>query len=336
MPVATPQRVLTGIATTGAPHLGNYVGAILPALAAGRDPAVESFYFLADYHALAKCQDPERVRQARIAVAASWLASGLDPERSVFYCQSAVPEIPALYWMLCCVTAKGLMNRAHAYKAAVAGNAAGSGRDADLGVTLGLYSYPVLMSADILMFNAHRVPVGRDQLQHLEMTRDIAQRFNHLYGPHFVLPEAVIEEHVAVLSGTDGRKMSKSYNNTIPLFEDIDTMRKRIMKIKTNSLAPGEPKDTAGCTLFQIYSAFASDAQRRGMVAAYADGVAWGEVKRTLFELLEAQLSGPRARYRELLSDIGEMEALLARGAERARSVSVPFMDRLRNAVGIA
>ena len=329
------QRVLTGITTTGAPHLGNYVGAVLPALAAGRDPAVESFYFLADCHALAKCQDAERVRRARLEVAASWLAAGLDPERSVFYCQSAVPEIMTLYWLLCCVTAKGLMNRAHAYKAAVADNAARGARDPDQGINLGLYCYPVLMGADILMFNAHQVPVGRDQMQHLEMTRDIAQRFNHTYGEHFVLPEAVIAEDVAVLCGIDGRKMSKSYDNTVPLFAEPDFMRRRIQKIKTDSLAAGAPKNTEGCTLFQLYAALASADQRHAMAEAYADGIAWKDVKQALFELLEARLAEPRARYRQLMAAPDEVDALLARGAERARAHSAPFLERLHAAVGL-
>ena len=329
------QRVLTGITTTGTPHLGNYVGAILPALAANRESTVESFYFLADYHALAKCQDPARIRRARVEVAASWLAAGLDPERSVFYCQSAVPEITTLYWLLCCVTAKGLMNRAHAYKAAVADNAARGARDPDRGISLGLYCYPVLMGADILMFNAQRVPVGRDQLQHLEMVRDIAQRFNRAYGEHFALPEAVVVDAGAALNGIDGRKMSKSYDNTIPLFGDAETLRRRIQKIKTDSTAAGAPKRTEGCTLFQIYRALASDRQRRALAAAYAEGISWQDVKRALFELLEAKLAEPRTRYRELIAEPERLEALLARGAERARAHSAPFLARLRAAVGI-
>ena len=237
------RRVLTGITTTGTPHLGNYVGAIRPAIAASRRADVESFYFLADYHALVKCDDPARVQQSTLEIAASWLACGLDPDKVFFYRQSDIPEIPELTWLLTCVTAKGLLNRAHAYKAAVDQNRAAN-EDADAGITAGLYMYPVLMAADILMFNANDVPVGRDQVQHIEIARDIAQRFNHIYGEdYFALPEASIEENVATLPGTDGRKMSKSYNNTIPLWLPAKDLKKAILGIVTDSRAPGEPKD---------------------------------------------------------------------------------------------
>jgi tryptophanyl-tRNA synthetase len=211
------QRVLTGITTTGTPHLGNYVGAIRPAIAASERADVQSFYFLADFHALIKCHDPVLVHQSTREIAATWLALGLDTDNAIFYRQSDVPEIPELCWMLTCMAAKGLMNRAHAYKASVDANVA-AGDDADFGITMGLYSYPILMAADILMFNANKVPVGKDQIQHIEMARDIAARFNHHYGEHFVLPEALVDDDVAVLQGLDGRKMSKSYGNTIPLF----------------------------------------------------------------------------------------------------------------------
>src|SRR5690554_1692033 len=254
--------VLTGITTTGIPHLGNYAGAIRPAIESSNTGNAESFFFLADYHALIKCQEPERVHESALAVAATWLASGLDPDKVVFYRQSDIPEVAELSWILSCVAAKGLMNRAHAYKAVVQENVEANAADPDKGVTMGLFSYPVLMAADILMFNATHVPVGKDQLQHLEMTRDIGQRFNHLFGETFVMPEAVVDESTMVLKGLDGRKMSKSYNNTIPLFESETKLRKLIMKIKTNSLEPGEPKDPDTCTLFGIYSAFAKPDER--------------------------------------------------------------------------
>ena len=208
-------RFLTGITTTGTPHLGNFVGSIRPAVAASHTPGVESFYFLADYHALIKCEDPLRIQRSTLEIAASWLAAGLNPEQVTFYRQSDIPEIPELTWLLTCVTGKGVLNRAHAYKAAQDKNAA-TGREQDDGVTAGLFMYPVLMGADILMFKAHKVPVGRDQIQHIEMARDMASSFNHLYGEHFVLPEAVVDDNVATLPGLDGRKMSKSYDNTIP------------------------------------------------------------------------------------------------------------------------
>lgn len=329
------QVYLTGITTTGTPHLGNYVGAIRPAIEASRRENIDSFFFLADYHALVKCHDPAQVRQSRAEIAATWLALGLDTDRAIFYRQSDIPEIAELNWILTCMTAKGLMNRAHAYKAVVQENLDSGDNDADKGITMGLYSYPILMSADILMFKATHVPVGKDQIQHLEMARDIAQRFNHHYGELLVLPEVVIDENVAVLSGLDGRKMSKSYGNTIPLFEPEKKFRKLIMKIKTNSLEPGEPKDPEGNTLFEIYSAFASEQEQAEMRQAYADGIAWGEAKQIVFELLNAQLAEPRERYNELMAKPEEVEKVLLRGAERAREISVPYLAQLRKATGI-
>ncbi|TVQ34992.1 MAG: tryptophan--tRNA ligase [Wenzhouxiangella sp.] len=332
--MTSKQRVLTGITTTGTPHLGNYVGAIKPAIAASRHEDAESFYFLADYHALVKCEEPERVQRSTLEIAATWLALGLDTSRSVFYRQSDIPEIPELTWLLTCVTAKGLMNRAHAYKAAVDANIKAE-EDPDFSINMGLYSYPVLMAADILMFNAHRVPVGKDQVQHLEMARDIAQRFNHRYGEHFVLPEAEVDEHVATLPGTDGRKMSKSYDNTIPLWLPEKKLRKAIMKIKTNSQEPGEPKDPDSAAVYAVYSAFATAAQRESMRQAFADGIAWGEVKQQLFELINRELEGPRERYAALINDPARVERELLAGAERARALSRPLIEQLREAVGI-
>ncbi|HOB61665.1 MAG TPA: tryptophan--tRNA ligase [Candidatus Competibacteraceae bacterium] len=326
---------LTGITTTGTPHLGNYVGAILPAIEASRRTDVQSFYFLADYHALVKCHDPALVHRSRLEVAATWLALGLDVENVIFYAQTDIPEILELSWILTCVTAKGLMNRAHAYKAAVAENMTEADKDPDKGVTMGLFCYPILMAADILMFNAHKVPVGRDQIQHLEMARDIAARFNHFYGEHFVLPEAVVDDKTAVLVGLDGRKMSKSYGNTIPLFEPEKALRKLIMRIKTNSLPPEAPKDPDGCTLFQIYQAFATTEETAALRARYASGIGWGEVKQMLFEYLNERLSEPRQRYHELLAQPTYIEQILKQGAVRAREYSAPFLHKLRHAVGI-
>ena len=221
----TTQRFLTGITTSGTPHLGNYVGSIRPSVRASLATNVQSFYFLADYHALIKIDEPARIQRSTLEIAASWLACGLDPERVVFYRQSDVPEIPELTWFLTCVLGKGVLNRAHAYKAAVDKNMA-VGADPDADVSVGLFMYPVLMGADILMFNAHQVPVGRDQVQHIEMARDMANSFNHRYGEHFVPPEAAIEDNVATLPGLDGRKMSKSYDNTIPLFASSEQLKK--------------------------------------------------------------------------------------------------------------
>lgn len=331
----TKQTVLTGITTTGTPHLGNYVGAIQPAIKASHDPGVAAFYFLADYHALIKCQQPEQVHQSSYEIAATWLALGLDTDNAVFYRQSDVPEIMELTWILSCVTAKGLMNRSHAYKASVAANEDKGETDPDKGITMGLFNYPVLMAADILMFNAHKVPVGKDQIQHIEMARDIAGRFNHVYGKHFVLPEAIVGEDSAILSGLDGRKMSKSYNNTIPMFLPEKKFRKLIMKIKTNSLEPGEPKQVEGCTLFSIYKAFATDQQTDQVRKFYADGIAWGEMKQYLFEHLNNHLKDSRERYDELMLQPDKVEQVLEQGAEKARAFSEPFMQEIRQAVGI-
>ena len=329
-------RVLTGITTTGTPHLGNYVGAIKPAIEASQDPNVQSYYFLADLHALIKCQDPRRVQESRLEIAATWLALGLDTDNAIFYRQSDIAEIPELTWMLSCVCAKGLMNRAHAYKAAVADNEAAGQQDLDKGVTMGLFSYPVLMAADILMFNANKVPVGRDQIQHIEMARDMAGRFNHLFkGQFFTLPEAVVDERVEVLRGLDGRKMSKSYNNTIPLFVSENKLLKLVRKIKTNSLEPGEPKNPGDCTLFQIYSAFATPAEAEAMRQRYLEGIGWGDAKNALFEHLNAHLREPRERYIALMEDPGHIEAVLLKGAERAREETALMMDKLRHAIGL-
>ena len=289
---------------------------------------------MADFHALIKCQDPSAVAQSSKEIAATWLALGLNTDNAVFYRQSDVPEIPELCWLLNCMAAKGLMNRAHAYKASVAANQE-AGEDPDFGVTMGLYSYPVLMAADILMFNADKVPVGKDQIQHVEMARDIAARFNHHYGQHFTLPEAVVDDNVAVLQGLDGRKMSKSYGNTIPLFLPEKKLKKHINKIKTNLLEPGEPKDPDTSTVFQIWQAFASEAQTEEMRQAFADGIAWGEAKKQLFELINGQVAEARERYEALLADPEHIEAVLQKGAEKARAYSQPLLEKLRQAVGI-
>ena len=328
------RTVLTGITTTGTPHLGNYVGAIKPAIESSHSEDVLACYFLADYHALIKCREPEVVHRSTLEIAATWLALGLDTDRAVFYRQSDIPEISELTWLLTCITAKGLMNRAHAYKAAVQENVE-KGEDADFGIAMGLFSYPILMAADILMFNAHDVPVGRDQVQHLEMARDIAQRFNHHFGEHFVLPEAVVDDNVAVLPGQDGRKMSKSYDNTIPLWLPEKKLRKSIMRIVTNSLEPGEPKQVEGSALFAIFSAFANAQQRDEMAQAYADGIGWGDAKQKCFELINSELSPARESYEALIAEPSKIEEKLVAGADKARAIAVPLMQQLRAAVGI-
>ena len=327
-------RVLTGITTTGTPHLGNYVGAIRPTVQASQDSQTDGFYFLADYHALIKCDEPARIQRSTLEIAASWIASGLDPEKVTFYRQSDIPEIPELTWFLTCVTGKGVLNRAHAYKAAVDKNNA-AGHDPDSDVSAGLFMYPVLMGADILMFKAHKVPVGRDQIQHIEMARDMASSFNHLYGEHFVLPEAVIEESVALLPGLDGRKMSKSYDNTIPLFAPAAQMRKQIAGIVTDSKAPGEPKTTEGSALFQIYQAFANAEETAAMAQAYADGIAWGDAKQMLFERIDREIAPMREQYQALINNTAQMDKILLAGADKARQLATPFMREVRHAVGL-
>src|SRR4249919_3068577 len=327
-------RVLTGITTSGTPHLGNYVGAVRPAIAASRDPNVESYYFLADYHALIKVSDPARVQRSTLEIAATWLACGLDPASVWFYRQSDIPEIPELTWFLSCVAGKGILNRAHAYKASVDKNRA-EALDDDAAITAGLFMYPVLMGADILMFNAHKVPVGRDQVQHIEMARDMAQRFNHLYGEHFTLPDAEIDDAVATLPGLDGRKMSKSYGNTIPLFTPRAQLQKLISGIVTDSRAPGEPKETEGSALFQIYQAFASAEQTASFRQAFADGIAWGDAKQALFERIDAEISPMREKYQALIAQPVEIEATLREGAEKARKIATPLVRDLRRAMGL-
>ncbi|MEO8059240.1 MAG: tryptophan--tRNA ligase [Burkholderiales bacterium] len=332
------QRVLTGITTTGTPHLGNYVGAIRPAIEASREPGVESFFFLADYHALIKCDEPARIERSRLEIAATWLAAGLDTSRVTFYRQSDIVEIPELTWLLTCVASKGLMNRSHAYKAATDANAA-AGEDLDAGITMGLFSYPILMAADILMFNAHRVPVGRDQVQHIEMARDLGQRFNHLFGAGrelFVLPEANIDERVAMLPGLDGRKMSKSYDNTVPLFEGgAKGLREALARVVTDSRAPGEAKEPEGSHLVAIYEAFALDAERAKLRADLRAGMAWGDAKAVVVERIERDIGPMRERYADLIAHPERIEETLLEGARKARAVAAPFLATLREAVGL-
>jgi tryptophanyl-tRNA synthetase len=327
-------RYLTGITTTGTPHLGNYVGAIRPAVQASRRPGTENFYFLADYHALIKCDEPARIQRSTLEIAACWLAAGLDPQQVFFYRQSDIPEVTELTWLLTCVTGKGVLNRAHAYKAQVDKNTA-AGVDVDADVSVGLFMYPVLMAADILLFKAHRIPVGRDQIQHIEMARDMAQSFNHLYGERLVLPEAEVDESVALLPGLDGRKMSKSYDNVIGLFAPREQVRKQIFSMVTDSRAPGEPKQVDGSALFQVYQAFASAEETQKLRQLYAEGIAWADAKQLLFERIDSEIGPMRARYDHLVSHPQELEDVLKAGAEKARARAVPLMRELRDAVGL-
>jgi len=335
-PAFMTTRVLTGITPSGTPHLGNYVGAIRPAIAASRAPGIESFFFLADLHSLIKSQEPERTQRSTLEIAASWLACGLDPDSVWFYRQSDIPETTELMWFLTVVAGKGILNRAHAYKAAVDKNREEQ-LDDDAGVTAGLFMYPVLMAADILIFNAHKVPVGRDQIQHIEMARDFAQRFNHIYGKeYFTLPEVIIDEQVATLAGLDGRKMSKSYHNTIPLFVPREELRKLVFSIVTDSRAPGEPKDTEGSALFQMYQAFATPEQTAAFAQAFAAGIGWGDAKQQLFERIDGELSPLRERYNALMAEPEKIEAILRRRGQQLREqFAIPLLKELRHAVGL-
>lgn len=331
-------RVLTGINTTGTLHLGNYCGAIRPCVRASRLPDTDSFFFMADLHALIKCQDPARVELSRMQIAASWLAAGLDPDHVTLYRQSDIPEIPQLNWLLNCVCSKGLMNRAHAYKAFVEANEAQS-EDVDAGVSMGLYCYPILMAADILMFNANRVPVGKDQIQHLEMARDIATRFNNLYGQgksFFTLPYEQVEKDIPVLPGLDGRKMSKSYNNVIPLFEGGEkALRDAIGRVVTDCRLPGESKDPDSTSLTQIYDAFADEDEKAQFRSDLLAGLGWGDAKKTVANRIEAEIGPMREKYAFYMSHPQELEDILQAGAEKARRISIPFLTQLKEAVGL-
>ena len=324
------KRILTGITTTGTPHIGNYLGAIKPALELAKDYD-ESFYFLADYHAIIKNSKSYEVSNSVKDVALAWLSSGLDPNKSFFYRQSDVPEILELSWILNCVTAKGLMNRSHAYKAATSINT----DDEDKGITMGLFSYPVLMAADILMFNATHVPVGADQIQHIEMTRDIAGRFNHLYKKTFVLPEAIIQSSKETVPGLDGQKMSKSYGNIIPLLSTEKQLKKSISKIVTNSLEPGDPKDSSNCTVFALYKYFATKQMIDELKDDYKNGISWGDAKNKLFEVVNNTIRPIRESYETLLEDTDLINDLLSDGSNKVRPIAKELLDSIRSSVGI-
>ena len=325
------KRILTGITTTGSPHIGNYVGAIRPALSMVED-SDESFFFLADYHSIIKNNDSSDISNSVKSIARAWLSCGLDPNKSYFYKQSDVPEILELCWILNCVTAKGLMNRAHAYKSATSLN----DNDPDKGITMGLFSYPVLMAADILMFDSTHVPVGLDQVQHLEMTRDIAARFNHLYKSVLTLPEAMIKDKENIVPGLDGRKMSKSYGNVIPLLENEKDLKKSIMKIVTNSLEPGVPKETENCTIYNLYKNFADESEISTFKTFYKEGISWGEAKEKLFQVINAELEPIRYKYMELEKDTDYINDLLSDGAKRARSLAKIKILEIKEVTGIS
>ena len=326
--------VLTGITPSGTPHIGNYIGAIKPAIEA-QHADTQNLYFIADLHSLVKLWDAEARQKAFYEVAATWLALGLDPDKTIFYRQSDISEISELNWILSSLTAKGLLNRAHAYKDQVSANLQEK-QDPDQGVTLGLYTYPILMAADILAFNANRVPVGKDQIQHIEIARDIAARFNHVYKSEVLtLPVAQVGEKTQIIPGLDGRKMSKSYQNTIPLFEPAKKLRKCVMKIKTNSQPPEEPKDPTNCSVFKLYQAIATEAEAAELEAHYKSGIGWGDAKQILFEQLDGLLEEPRARYQAIISDPAEIDRVLVLCAEKAKSLASETLSRVKQACGL-
>ncbi|AFZ83741.1 tryptophanyl-tRNA synthetase [Candidatus Kinetoplastibacterium blastocrithidii TCC012E] len=329
-------RVITGITTSGTLHLGNYAGAIRPAIQASLGSNVDSFFFLADYHALIKNQNPIRLLKSRMEIAAAWLAAGLDTDRVIFYRQSDIPEVLELSWILTCITSKGLMNRAHAYKSMTNQNLT-KRIDIDDGITMGLFSYPILMAADILIFKANKVPVGQDQIQHLEMARDIAQRFNHTYKNNFfVLPEAVVAKNVATLPGLDGRKMSKSYNNTIPIFDDeTRTLKSSIMKIITDSSQLNDPKNADESHIYLLYRAFSNENESESFKLKLNNGLAWGEAKKILYDKIEHELAPIREKYKKLIKDPEYIEKILTFGCFKARKIIKPIIEEIRDLIGI-
>ena len=327
-------RVLTGITPSGTPHLGNYKGMYQPMIEMANDQKYESFCMISDYHSLIKLWDPKLRSQYIYEGAASWLALGLDPQHSALYLQSDIPQITELAWILTTLTAKGLLNRAHAYKSQLDINLEQQTKDQDAGITAGLYQYPVLMSADILIVNADIVPVGKDQVQHLEIARDIAARFNHVYGESFTLPK-VKTNSSSVLIGLDGQKMSKSYGNTIPVFLDEKALRKKIMKIKTNSLTPQEPKDHATCILFSLYSAFSQADEIEAIKLRYANGIGWGEMKQILFEKINSELKPAREYYYQLMNNTDIIDKILAEGAQKVLDLSIPLLKDIKKQVGL-
>lgn len=328
---------LTGIKPTGIPHIGNWVGAIEPAVKLSKGAERQSFYFIADYHALTGLKDAQLLREYTYSVAASWIALGLDPRRAVFYRQSDIPEVFELSWILACFSPKGLINRAHAYKAQVQKNQEAGESDLDAGVNMGLYTYPILMAADILVMQPHWVPVGRDQLQHVEIARDLAQYFNRQYRQEiFRLPDALVDEKGAVIPGLDGRKMSKSYGNTIPIFASPEQLKKLVSRIATDSSQPGEPKNPDTSTIFQLYRLLATPEQSQALHLAYQNGISWKDAKETLYHVLDERLRAPRERYQALVNDPAQLEQIFADGAEKAREMASRTIGRVRRAIGLS
>jgi tryptophanyl-tRNA synthetase len=320
------KRILSGIQPSGSLHIGNYFGMMKPAIELQAEN--ECFYFIADFHALTQLPAPQALRERVLHVALDFLACGLDPARTVFFRQSDVPEVTELTWVLCCLTPVGLLERCHSYKDKVARG---------IIPNHGLFTYPVLMAADILIYNSNLVPVGRDQKQHLEVTRDLAQRFNNQYGDILVMPDPMIRDEVAVVPGIDGQKMSKSYDNTIEIFGAEKEMRKKIMKIVTDSTPLEEPKDPDQCSVFALYKLFADSDELAAMRSRYeAGGMGYGHAKQALFEKYWEYFRPFRERRAELSTDLAEVERILQDGAERARAAAVLTLGRVKKAVGLS
>jgi tryptophanyl-tRNA synthetase len=328
------KTIVTGIKPTGRVHLGNYIGAIKPALEQARNEELDPVYFVADYHGLTKIRDQKQMQELSYGIAATWLALGLDPAKVIFYRQSDVPEIFELSWVLACFTPKGLMNRAHAYKAIVDKNRK-EDREEDEGVNMGVFTYPILMAADILLFQSHYVPVGKDQIQHVEIARDLASAFNHQFGEIFTLPDHIVDENTSVLPGLDGRKMSKSYHNTIPLFEEPPKLKKLINRITTDSTGPTDPKYPNDSTVFALYKEFASEEQTVKMRKRFEEGIGWGEAKKELFLLMNDFLSEPRETFRYYMSHTDELDRILEEGAKKARAKAQPLLQEVKSKLGI-
>ncbi|EPZ52233.1 tryptophan--tRNA ligase [Bacteriovorax sp. BAL6_X] len=327
---------LTGVKPTGMPHLGNYIGAIKPAIENVKNSEMNGYFFIADYHSLITVHDGETLRNDIYEVAATWLAAGLDPEKAVLYKQSDIPEITELNWIISCFASKGLMNRAHAYKAKKDKNAE-ENRDEDFGINIGLFSYPVLMAADILFMNTNYVPVGEDQLQHIEIARDIASSFNHKYGDLLTLPEAIVsKEEVKLLPGLDGRKMSKSYGNHIPCFVPEKKLKKMINKITTDSTPPEAPKNPDDSLIFDIYKFFATKEEQDALAKRYQEGIGWGYAKLELFEIVNREMKEARGKYDALMADKSQIDKILAEGAAKVRPIAQENLRRIKKAIGVS
>lgn len=326
------KTILTGIKPTGMLHLGNLLGAIRPAIEMSKTNEYDrSIYFIADYHALNAVRDAKQFKEDTYGIAASWIALGLDVDKSIFYKQSDVKEIFELTWMLSCMTPKGDMNRAHSYKDKVQKNT-DSNRDADYGVNMGLFNYPILMASDILLYDTNAVPVGKDQVQHIEITRSIAQRINEYYGDGtLVEPKELLQKNANYIPGLDGRKMSKSYDNAIGIWETEKKLKKLVNKIKTDSTDPDSPKDPDNSLVMDLFRLFATPDQIKAEETEYRNGIGWGYAKANLFEVINDYLKIPRDEYNRLMNDRAELDNILKKGAERASEIATTTMDRVRS-----